>query len=160
MSIFKNYKLPATIIIIIMLTGGSVYLIKNCIFNPHEQSKTTKKEAGNIAPKMDLKSPGRYIIDVGGYKGVLFLSSSKGKYYGWMQFKNWGRGVEEPLKNLIIKSNSIRFKRSVASPAELKRTGSKRYFTQQYFGKFNSAGNKIQGYYIEGGSEINWTAGR
>lgn len=69
-----------------------------------------------------------------------------------------GEGRAEPLKGVYIRGNTIRFTRSITTPAERERTGSPSYFTQIYTGEYRDGGRVIQGRYMVGGSPRMWDA--
>ncbi|HSV96044.1 MAG TPA: hypothetical protein VLM75_03815 [Spirochaetota bacterium] len=120
----------------------------------HEAPPEPEAESG-LVPAAYL---GTYRINASGNPGYLFLGAKEGYVYGSLRFPEWGRGVAEPLKGVYIRGNTIRFTRSITTPAERERTGATTYFTQVYTGEYRDGGRTIQGRYMVGGSPRMWDA--
>jgi hypothetical protein len=101
---------------------------------------------------------GKYKIDVSGNIGYLYLGMKNGKIVGSVRFPDWANGAFEPLKNPWINKGKIGFIRSVETIEELKKVGSRGYFTQEFHGEYKENGNVIQGYYLNRGANMMWRA--
>lgn len=119
------------------------------------EAPPTPETEGGPVPGSHL---GTYRINASGNPGYLFLGAKDGYVYGSLRFPEWGKGMAEPLKGVYIRGNTIRFTRSITTPAERERTGSPSYFTQIYTGEYRDGGRVIQGRYMVGGSPRMWDA--
>ena len=118
------------------------------------------KDEGKKSRLPSAKFLGKYYINVSGFKGVLHFGIKNGQLVGAIRFPNWANGAIEYLKKIRINGHRLRFIRSVSTPKEKKRIGVSRYFVQKYFGKYSKKGRCIHGYFLDGGSEYTWNAGR
>ncbi len=112
------------------------------------------EEAASVPPQY----LGNYHINVSAHRGTLSLWEKNGRIYGAVKFPNWAHGAVEYLKNVTIKGNSLYFKRSVSTPAELRKTGAGAYFVQHYNGKYSAGGKIIKGSYSKTGHRGVWEA--
>jgi hypothetical protein len=121
------------------------------------QSFSGKTDAWNIKFKDYI---GEYQINAAGNNGFLFLYARGNNVYGTIRFPSWGKGIQEPLKNLRIANGSISFTRSAKSKEELSRLGITTPFSQDYTGSYLHSGKTIKGSYSVQGVKKNWEAER
>lgn len=121
------------------------------------QSFSGKSDGWNIKFKDYI---GEYQINAAGNNGFLFLYARGNSVYGTVRFPSWGKGLQEPLKNLRIGNGTISFTRSAVTTQELTRLGITTPFTQEYSGSYLHSGKTIKGTYSVLGVKKNWDAER
>jgi hypothetical protein len=139
-----------------VISAGSVEIIDySAAASAPVQSTSGKSDTWNIKFKDYI---GEYRINAAGNNGFLFLYARGNSVYGTVRFPSWGKGVQEPLKNLKIGNGTISFTRSAKTPQELSRLGVSAPFSQEYSGTYLHSGNTIKGTYSVSGVKKSWEA--
>jgi len=181
----KDKKRLFKVIAAIFLITGSAFFLTGCTTTSVTGEKTAADQdtvsdsiedrGGKEDPTSDLKDEngkvdkdqavnshgrytGKYRIRFSGITGILIIEYREKRFHGTLQFTTWGRGLQHPLKELVIKDNKIFFIRSITTPEELQKYGSGRYFKQKYSGKFSPDFRVIKGYFVDVGAEVLWEA--
>ncbi len=157
----------AFLLFLVMAAGSCKSVDKEKTSGKEEgaRKETMKEERAQLKEGRRVTSEnkryiGRYQIRMTGFQGDLVIQNRGGVFAGTIRFDNWGKGQAQALKNVIITGRKIYFIRSITTGEELEKFGAKRYFQQEFYGRFSEDGRLVRGYFKDSGGQNSWEGRR